>query len=264
MHQRQSKRSPQVTRVPIEEKIRRGCSPRVARMKRTATFSVLASILVMSTMFSFVAAASTTSRKAEVALAREALVVHSDFPNGWTTSPYNSSGGTPGLKQIATCLHVPVSVVNYNPPEANSPYFNDAATGVQAQDSVDVFPNVKTGAQQFNLFASAKSLGCFVEVFNSPAIKSLFTRQIGKGSRVGTITGTELARPALSNESNAFVVRIPGTYRGVTLTIELEVVTIMSKSLTEGAQMTFDYSSNARFPASLISHLEAITVERLG
>jgi hypothetical protein len=233
-------------------------------MKRTVTLSVVSSIVIVTTMFSLVASAATTSRKADVALAKKALVVKSDFPSDWTTSPYSNSAGTPGLKQVAACLHVPISVVNYNPPEANSPYFNDNPIDLQAQDSVDVFPNRETATQQFDLFASAKSLSCFVKVFNSPNLKQLLERESGKGSKFGTITGTELPKPVAGNASNAFVIRIPGTVRGVAIVVYIETVTIMSKSETEGAQLTFNYASFTKFPASLVPHLEAITVKRLG
>jgi hypothetical protein len=215
-------------------------------------------------MFSVAASATTASRKADVALARKALVMLSDFPSGWTTTPYSNSGGTPGLTQIAACLHVPKSVVNYNPPEANSPNFNDNALDYQVQDSVDVFPNVKTATKQFELFASSRSLSCFIEVFNSSAIKGSLARDIGKGAKVGTITASELPKPVAGNESNGIVIRVPATYKGVTLTVDIVIVTIMSKSKTEGAQLSFSYSSISTFPASLVTHLETVTATRLG
>jgi len=233
-------------------------------VKRLVICSVSALIVITGTLFGFVASATTSSRKADVALARKALVVLSDFPTGWTTTPYSNSGGTPGLKQIAACLHVPVSIVNYNPPVANSPNFNDNANTLQVQDSVDVFPNVEVAMQQFDLFASGKSLSCVIDVFNLPAIKAPLARDIGKGAKVGTITASEMARPVPGQESNAFVIRVPATYKGVTLTVDLEIVTIMSKSRTEGAQLTFNYSSYYKIPGSVISHLEAVTVSRLG
>ena len=232
-------------------------------MKRPIILSAMAAIVITVAMLGGAGSASTASRKADVALARRALVVLSDFPSGWTTSPYSNSGGSPGLKQIAACLHIPLSVVNYNPPEAGSPNFNETALNLQVQDSVDVFPNVKIATQQFNLL-SGKSLGCVTEVFNSSAIKAMLTREIGKGAKVGTITASSLPSPAPDNESDAFVIHIPATYRGVTLTVEIETVTIMSKSKTEGAQLNFNYSSFSKVPSSLISHLEAVTVVRLG
>jgi hypothetical protein len=237
--------------------------PKVNAMKRPLSLSVLAAFMIMVSMFSGAVSATTTSRKADVALARKALVVLSDFPSGWTTTPYSNSGGSPGLKQIAACLHVPVSVVNYNAPEADSPNFNDTALDLQVQDSVDVFPNLKIATQQFDLL-SGKSLGCVAEVFNTPAMKAQFSRAIGKGSKVGTITVSALPSPAPGNESNAFVMRVPTTYRGVTLTAVIETATIMAKSKTEGAQLTITYTSLSKIPASLVSHLEAVTVERLG
>lgn len=233
-------------------------------MKRPILLSVTAAIVITVTMLSGAVSATTASRKADVALARKALVVLSDFPSGWTTTPYSNSGGSPGLKQVAACLHVPISVVNYNPPEANSPNFNDTVLDLQVQDSIDVFPNVKIATQQFDLFAASKSLSCFLEVFNSPALKAMLTREIGKGSTVGTITGTALPKPVPDNESSSFVIRVPATYKGVTLTVDIETATIMSKSKTEGAQLTFNYSSSSKFPASLVSHLEVVTAQRLG
>ena len=231
-------------------------------MKRPIVLSVTA-IVITVTMLSGAVSATAASRKADVALARKALVELSDFPSGWTTTPYSNSGGSPGLKQIAACLHVPVSVVNYNAPEADSPNFNYTALDLQVQDSVEVFPNLKIATQQFNLL-SGKSLGCVTQVFNSSSMKAQFSRAIGEGSKVGTITASALPSPAPANESNAFVIRIPAMYRGLTITVNIETVTIMAKSKTEGAQLTFSYSSLSKVPASLVSHLEAVTVARLG
>jgi len=233
-------------------------------VKRLAILSVSAALVITGTLFSTGASATTASRKADVALARKALVVLSDFPSGWTTTPYSNAGGSPGIKQVAACLHVPVSVVNTNYPEANSPNFNASALDLQVQDSVDVFPNAKIATQQFDLFSAHKSLGCFIQVFNSPSIKALFIREIGKGSTVGTISGRALPKPVPKNDSSSFVISIPATYKGVTLTVDLEIITIMSKSNTEGAQLTFTYSTSSKFPASLVSHLEVVTADRLG
>ncbi len=212
------------------------------------------------------ASATTASRKADVALARKALIVKSDFPSGWTASPSGGNSDSPNidLSDLAKCLGVAKSVVNYNAPEADSPSFNDNSTGQSVQDEVDVFPSAKIAAQQFESFASSRTPGCIQQFFNEASSKALMAKDVGKGAKVGNSTAVGLATPVASNQSTALKILIPISYKGTKITIVIELVTIMSKSKTEGAQLTIGYPDIEPIASSLVAHLEDVTIQRLG
>jgi hypothetical protein len=235
-------------------------------MTRRPTTVAVALVVAAVAILGLPASATSASRKADVALARKALIVKSDLPSGWTASPSGANSGGPNidLSDLAKCLGVAKSVVNYNAPEADSPSFNDNNTGQSVQDEVDVYPSLKIAAEQFNSFASSRTPGCIQQFFNEASSKILMAKEVGKGAKVGNATAVGLATPVASNQSSALKVQIPITYKGVKLTIVLELVTIMSKSKTEGAQLTIGYPDIEPFAQSLVAHLEAVTVQRLG
>jgi hypothetical protein len=234
-------------------------------VKRSATISLLSVLALSASVLGSPASATSVSRKADVALARKALIVKSDFPKGWTTS---ASGGGPSTNaeesQAVSCLGLPKSVAKYNPPEADSPSFNDNGLGLTVEDSVDVFPNAKIAAQQYNVYASPRSVGCFQRVFRSAAMKSLLASGVGKGAVVGNTVMISLPAPVTTNESAALEAEIPLTYKGIHIVIDTVIVLIMSKSKTEGAQLTLGNPATSPFPSTLTKHLESLTVQRLG
>ena len=86
-------------------------------MQRRSALYLLSVMAVAVALLGLPASAASASRKADVALARKALIVRSDFPSGWTTS---SNGGNAnknlGVPQMLACLGFPASLVNLNPP----------------------------------------------------------------------------------------------------------------------------------------------------
>jgi hypothetical protein len=209
--------------------------------------------------------AGATSNKAAAAQARRALITRSDFPTGWTTS---ASGGNSnsnlGAAQISACLKIPEAEVNYNPPTANSPTFNFSDDGFTVNDSVSVFPNKKIAAEQFGIWASPRSVGCVATVFNTSSMKASLDRDLGGGGKIGKVSVAKLAALNLTNESAGMRIHMPFTYKGKSYAMAIAVVVIMSTSTQEGAQLVFDTVLGVPFPASLISHLEAVTAQRLG
>jgi hypothetical protein len=211
------------------------------------------------------ASGASATRKADVALARKALIVKSDLPMGWTTSP---NGGNAeknlGVPQMLACLGLPASFVNYNPPEADSPTFNNDALGQSVDDSIDVFANEKIAMEAFDLYGSSNSSKCVAQAFNSPSVRAVFARGIGSGAKVGTGTVTELAKPVASNLSNALELRLPFTYKGQHFELVSLDIVIMSKSRKVGAELVLTGPLQSQFSSSLVKHIESVTTQRLG
>jgi hypothetical protein len=211
------------------------------------------------------ASAASGTRKADVALARKALIVKSDFPKGWTTS---SNGGNAnknlGVPQMLACLGLPASYVDLNPPEADSPTFNQNSVGQSVDDSVDVFPSVKVADEALKLYGSPDSAKCVARAFDSASVKAVFERGIGSGSRVGNATVIALPRPVATNTSTALELRLPFTYKGEHFVLASLEVIIMARSGIEGSQLTFSNPAGSPFSSALEKHLESVTVQRLG
>jgi hypothetical protein len=219
--------------------------------------------LVAMTCATFLTPAGALSHKAAIAEAKQVLIVQSDFPQGWTASPSDNSNNTPlGLAQLAACLGVPKSVVNYNPPQAYSPDFNQNKTGLSASDDVEVFPNTKILNQQFGLYTGAKSPACIAAAFNTPSVKAQLAKSFGAGVTVGTITASREARPDVKDQAAAEGIFVPIVYNGSKESISVDMVFIVSK--LRGAELTFTSASGLPFPAALATHLELVTDQRLG
>jgi hypothetical protein len=230
--------------------------PRWARR----TLSVAVVVVIGGSIVALPAGAS--SRAAAVAQARKALIVRSDFPSGWTTSPSNNSNSTLGDAQVAACLGVPVSVINYNPPTAYSPEFNFASTDSQVDDNVSVYPNEKTLTEQYSLWSSARTPACFAKAFNTPSLKRTFEKQIGSGAILGTATAKWLPKPNVGDQVTALELQIPFTSDGKSYLISETLVTMVSKLVA--AQLGFTTIDDLAVPTSLVSHLESVTAQRLG
>jgi hypothetical protein len=204
--------------------------------------------------------AGAVSKKEAVAEARAVLLVRADFPTGWTTSANSDSGSVPGLGKMAACLNVSQSLLNYNPPGANSPTFNQNSLALSVTDDVEVFPSAKMANEQFDVWSSTRMPTCLAAFFNSPAAKKSLEQSIGAGSKVGTATVTLESSPHLGGETTAMLIVIPTSYRKVSLMISLSIVTIFTKLI--GAQLTFTSAFGA-FPSSLETTLEHAAAQKL-
>ena len=223
--------------------------------------SAIVALVILTGGCATLVGASTKS--SEVAVARRALLVRSDFPSGWTTSSAgNNSPSNLGVPQMASCLGVPAKVVNYNPPTANSPEFDLTNAGLSVNDSVAVFPSASIGRQQFNVYGSSSSPVCFAHALNTPSVKAVFERQIGDGAKIGLVAAGFVATPRVAKKATAMEIQIPFVLKGRSFQITITQVIILSKSLTEGAELTFT-SFLSPFPSSLESQLDATTAARL-
>jgi len=225
-------------------------------------FAPILTTLFVIASIGFLSMPATASTKSDVAVARKALLVRSDFPKSWTTFP---SGGNSelGNAQIAECLGIAKSVVDYNPPHANSPSFTNGNRGWSVDDDVAIFPSAKIATQQFNIYGSRESVSCIGRAYNYATVKAAFARQLGRGFTVNTIVARALPKPTTLDESSAFELHFQITDAGKKLSINSEIVTIMSRSRNEGAQLQFVSSLGNAFAQSFEANLVTLTVRRL-
>jgi len=228
---------------------------------RWVTGAVALSIALTIGLSPLARSAGASSRSAAVAEARKILIVKSDFPAGWSESPSDNSSSNLGNAQVAACLGVPVSVVNYNPPSAYSPDFNDGHTGAEVSDDTSVFPNEKTVREQYTVFSSARTPVCFAAVMNTPPLKRAFEKEIGSGAIVGTVSAKWLAKPSVGDGATALQLGFPFTVSGQSYFASLTYVTMVSKLKT--AQLTFTTVGSTPISSSLETHLESVTAQRL-
>src|SRR5271155_4055523 len=124
-------------------------------------------------------AAIALPHQAAIAKAKTSLLVRSDFPSAWTTS-LSSNGDRSPLddSELASCLGVPLSQLSLNPPRADSPDFNQNKKKLSVDNEVSVFSSSAVALQQFNLFENTKTPGCIANTFNSPSVRSQFSKSL--------------------------------------------------------------------------------------
>ena|ERR1035441_31833 len=227
---------------------------------------VVAAVLVVSTAALYIPAAlaHASSNGAAIDEAKRALIVLTDFPKGWKSSPSgsgNSGSNNLGVKQMTACLGVSQNVVNYNPPSANSPDFDQQRSGLSVNDDVEIFPNASVATQQFGLYSARRAPTCMAVAFNTPSVKSQFARQLGAGVTIGKVTSARLPSPHVPVRATSLSLAIPIRDSGSTVTISMTIVIIVST--LKGSELTFISPSGKVFPATLESRLDLLSAERL-
>jgi hypothetical protein len=210
-------------------------------------------------------ASAASSREAQ---AKKALLVRADFPKGWSTAKgdhgsTSSSGSSafPGDTQLATCLGVPLSLVDGNAPSASSPEFNLNAKNISVDDTVSIFASAKEAQAMFGTLDNPKVVGCLSANMQGPG-KSAFVASAGlpKDETVGTITVTKPAAGTLAPDAAAFTLTIPIISQGVSV----PVMSTIALFIKGNAVQTLTFTSlEAAFPRSLSNHLTEVAVGRL-
>ena len=205
------------------------------------------------------AGASTASTKAQ---AKKLLLGLSDMPKGWKKEKGGSGGGSsslPGATQLASCIGVPSSLINSNPPEVDSPYYENKSGSLEVQDSVSIFASAKAASEQFDALANAKTPACMTSLMNG-AFKAQIIGSAGKGATVGTITVTRADTAGFAPGSTGLVMALPITVQGITVNASLTAVYYIKGKL--GQQIDFN-SYGPVFPTSLAESLSATALHRL-
>ncbi|HEY1651309.1 MAG TPA: hypothetical protein VGG09_05455 [Acidimicrobiales bacterium] len=207
---------------------------------------------------------SSSSSSSQLAQAKKALLVRSDFPSGWsahgstTTSAGGGTSSFPGGSQLASCLGVSQSLIDINTPSANSPTFETKGGVDTVQDSASVFSSTKQADQEYGAISSPKVPGCMTTVLQGPARQEI-VNSLGKGITVGTITVAAVPGSALAAHTSGFTMSFPATDSGVTLHAAITFISMMRGTMA--SQLTIESVGKA-FPVSLQRHLVSVAYGR--
>jgi hypothetical protein len=240
---------------------RRGVLPALCGV---AAFAVAAVTPVVALAGGAAAGASQASG-AQLAQAKKALLVHSDFPSGWsaqgsvTTSAGGGSSTFPGGAQLAACLGVKESLIDVNTPSANSPSFQTKGGVYSVVDSISLFSSTKLAEEANAAISSPKVPGCMTTVLQGPARQSI-VGSAGQGVTIGTISVAAVPHSVLPSHASGFTMSFPATDDGVTVNSAISVISVVRGKT--GSQLTFE-SVGKTFPASLERHLVSVASGRI-
>lgn len=184
------------------------------------------------------------------------LLVHSDFPSGWSkqggvTTSNGGGGGFPGQSQLATCVGVSPSLFNVKSPTATSPTFSDKAGEHYVQDSANTFSSTKVANEEEAAVSNIKVPGCLTADMSSPSVKQELSSQM-KGATVGAVTVSAANPAGLVPHSSGFTISFPATYQGVSVNVGVTIVTLVRGKT--GVQLSFT-AVGLPFSTSLEHHL---------
>lgn len=202
----------------------------------------------------------------EKAQAKAAFIVHSDLPKGWTSTKNTNSGGGIGTgdpaadQQLASCLGVPVSLIQANPPQITGPEFNSPGNQTyNVADAVQVFPSRKEASSTLAALAGPKVSSCFQAIASGP-LKAKIASGAPPGMTFGTVTVTALPARSLPAHSAGITAAIPVTQKGVSLTVYTTQVMTVKGQLASELQFL---GGGEQFPTALQKHLVALAASRL-
>jgi hypothetical protein len=230
----------------------------VLRAANVIVVALLALGLTLGTQVAGAGASAASSRTS----AKKLLLTLSDMPKGWKKEKGSGGGGSsnfPGASQLASCIGVPTSLISSNPPEVDSPYFEDKAGTLEVQDSVSIFPSAKAATADLNALANTKTPACMTTLMNG-SFKAQILASAGKGATLGTITVTRFDAANFANGATGIVMSLPISEQGVSLTAIITAVYYVKGKL--GQQIDFN-SYGPAFPTSLAKSLTATALHRL-
>jgi hypothetical protein len=233
---------------------------RTARLLRC---TVLTAGLLL-TLVAGTAGVAGAKTSAQVTEAKRHLLVITDMPKGWTTE--KGTGGTgsgsnfPGAAQLAGCIGIDPSLINQNPPQASSPYFQSKDQSLEVQDAVSVFTSAKKAKASLSAIANAKTPACMATAMNTPSIKSQVTASAGKGATVGTITVTPIDTGRYGKGVAGFTMALLVSAQGISVDAKLTAIYFVHGSL--GQQISFNAYGPA-FPLALAKKLTSVAQSRL-
>jgi hypothetical protein len=177
----------------------------------------------------------------------------------WTSSKSSNNNSTiPGATELATCLGVPTSVINDNPPTANSPEFDSANQLMTVTDSIAVSPSLKSAKADYNSLANKKTPGCLSTVLNG-VTKASLASEFGSGASIGTIDVTRSPNAEFAGHGANFTAFLPVTVQEQTLNVQLTIIDYLKGTENETVTLT---SIESPFPTTLAKHLTTLAVDR--
>jgi len=228
-------------------------------MGRRAIVGALLCSLVMALAAGPADAAGTHDAR-QVAQAKKGLLVLSDMPKGWTSSKSSdSTPPTPGAAQLASCLGVPIGVINDVPPTAYSPEFASKNSLESVDDNVSVYPSAQAARTDFAAFAGSKAPACLSANLNGPS-KTGLESSFGAGVSIGTIDVTRTPAADYAPHTTNITIFFPVTTNGATHNVESTEIVFVKGS---EEQTVTTYSFQPPFPTSLARQLTKVADARI-
>jgi hypothetical protein len=211
-----------------------------------AVAGIIAVALVVGT--ASLAGASTASQRAQ---ARKALLVLSDLPKGWTSTPSTNtgSGNFTGAPQLASCIGVPTQLIQNTPPQVDSPQFQTKSGSGNVQNTISIYPSAKYAQEEFAALSSKKTPGCITALLNAA------------GSGSGASGTTSVKRLASPKGTAAFAIDASVASQARSTPIHLELLYFIHGQLGDALDLT---SVGSTPPShSLAQHLLSVAQRRL-
>jgi hypothetical protein len=148
----------------------------------------------------------------ERAIGSRALLRLSDFPTGWTAGEREggSSQAAQLRREVAACLHVPVSQLDENDPaEVKSPKFKGPESE-EIGNTVVVRPTAEAAVSYFSVFDAAQTPACLTS-----ATRTVFARKLKEAGKVpaavevGSPTVERMSFPSFGDQSIAYRISVP-------------------------------------------------------
>jgi hypothetical protein len=214
------------------------------------------------------AAVTQSQRAADLRLAEKALIPKSALPGiGWTASGSNvSSGGWPtgsAGAAFATCVGVPQTVLDVNPPDVVSPAYENNVEDISVDEEVQAFASPQAAAADIGVSANPKTPGCerqFLASSYGASFTNGLAQAMGSGTSVGTLTVTHQPAPAYGTESAAFLIALPLINGSTHVTVYVDNVSIGRGRLEAGLSFL---SAGKRFPTKTAEALEKAAARSL-
>jgi hypothetical protein len=226
------------------------------------TTAALVSALLLGSQFAQAGASRAPGKAQAKSQAKKDLLVLADMPSGWKTEKGSGGGGNsnfPGAKQLASCIGVSSKLINSNPPEVDSPYFESSDGSLEVQDSVSVFGSAKVAKAELAAMANPKTPFCMTTIMNG-AFKAKIAASAGKGASLGTITVTRANPATFAKGATGLNISLPITAQGQSLTVNISAVYYVKGTL--GQQVDFN-SYGSPFPSLISLALSSTAFNRL-
>jgi hypothetical protein len=168
--------------------------------------------------------ASTTTPQASLsadAKARAALVVLSDLPAGWTSTPHQSDPSSPSEdRQLKECAGVQLNSTSSQ--DINSPDFH-SGDQFEVDSSASVATSAQAAAQELKAIKEPHFVSCLQTV-----LASVVRSQSGSsdGVTVGQVTVEPLSIGVHGDDTAGFHVLIPVTVQGRSMTFFMDLALV--------------------------------------
>jgi hypothetical protein len=205
-------------------------------------------------------ASSKASAQAKTQAKKDLLVVK-DMPKGWSTEKgaVGNMSGFPGASDLTNCIGDTSALIAADPPEVDSPYFQNKAQSLEVQDSIAIFRSTAGARAEYAAISNPKTPGC-VAMFANGSYKQQIETSGGKGTTVGTITVTSMEPDTYGKNTSSYAMTIPITSQGTSVVVKILSIYFIKGTL--GQQITMN-SYGPAFPTPLLQHLTAVANGRL-